>query len=114
MKKSFIVIILIKKLVQKKGLCNNKDFDIGSREKFLYDDVIDILHGNKKVEDPIYFILGSLEEFMCQNVIYPRMSGEELINCRTKNDNYLMNGYICLEEKNCIMEMIEVIKERIG
>ena len=91
----------------------HKNFDIGSRKKFIYDEIIDILDGKQKVEEPIYFILGSLEEFMCQNFIYPRMGGKEFADCRTKNDNYLMNGYICLEEKNCIMEMIKVIKERI-
>ena len=91
----------------------HKNFDIGSRKKFIYDEIIDILNGKQKVEEPKYLILGSLEEFMCQNFIYPRMGGKEFADCRTKNDNYLMNGYICLEGKNCIMEMIKVIKERL-
>ncbi len=78
----------------------HKNFDIGSRKKFVYDEIIDILNGKQKVEEPKYFILGSLEEFMCQSFIYPRMGGKEFVDCRTKNDNYLMNGYICLEGKN--------------
>ncbi len=98
---------------------SNKDYDkiisMDSRKKFIYQEVIDILNKSKKVEDPIYFVLGSLEEYMCNNcfVQHLNIDDKEFTKYRNLNDDYIKNGYMCLEEKNYIMSMIKEIKERI-
>lgn len=65
---------------------SNNDFVMIGRKKFVYDEVMDILDGNKKVENPIYFVLGSLEEFMCNNnfISFGGMSGEDFAKMRDK------------------------------
>ncbi len=105
---------------------SNNDFLMLGRKKFVYDEVMDILNGNKKVNDSIYFVLGSLEEFICNNnQVYASdvdkskwknekiMDGKNYAEIRDKNDNYIKNGYICLEEKNIIIDMINKIKSKI-
>lgn len=105
---------------------SNNDFLMLGRKKFVYDEVMDILNGNKKVDDPIYFVLGSLEEFICNNnqVYFSDVDksklkngniidGKDYVEIRNKNDNYIKYGYICLEEKEYIISMIKAIKERI-
>ncbi len=104
---------------------NDIDFIMGGRKKIVYDEIIDILNGNKNVDNPLYFILGSLEEFMCnQNQIYSEdvdknkwengvIDGNDIKELRDKNDRYSNKGIICLEEKKYINNIIEEIKKYI-
>lgn len=90
---------------------SDPDFIMVGRKKYIYDEIIDIVNGNKSVDNPLYFILGSLEEFMCvQNQIYLENDTKEL---REKNDRYSNKGIICLEEKEYINKIIEEIKNYI-
>ena len=90
----------------------NSDFELNGRKKFLYDEVISVLKKEQKEDNPIYFVLGSLEEFMCCNN-FLSMEYENFVELRNKNDKYIKNGYISLEEKECIINMINIIKEGI-
>ncbi len=102
---------------------NDRDFIMGGRKKFVYDEIVEILNGNKSVDDPLYFVLGSLEEFMCnQNQVYAEdvdkskwkngvIDGHDIKELRDKNDRYSNNGIICLEEKEYIDNIINAIKK---
>lgn len=104
---------------------SDTDFIMGGRKKFIYDEIFAILNGNKIVDNPLYFVLGSLEEFMCsQNQIYPEdvdkskwqnglIDGNDIKEIRDKNDRYSNKGIICLEEKKYIENIIDEIKKFI-
>lgn len=91
---------------------NDTDFVMEGRKKFVYDEIMDILNGTQNVNEPLYFVLGSLEEFISNNnFINP--STENYIEVREKNDRYSNKGIICLEEKKYIDNIIEEIKKYI-
>lgn len=92
---------------------SDNNFVMAGRKKFVYDELIEIINGIKKVEEPIYFILGSLEEFICNNnfISSGELDGKEFFELREKNDNYISKGYISLEEKEYIQKMISSIKQ---
>ncbi len=91
---------------------SNDNFVFLGRKKFIYDEIVDILNGKTNVDKPIYFVLGSLDEFMCNsNFIYP--SEDDYMNNREKNDKYMADGNICLEEKNCITNIINLMREKL-
>lgn len=97
---------------------SNNDFLMRGRKKVLYNEAMDILNGKQKVDEPIYFVLGSLTEFMCSdNQIYAtdvdkskwkdgKIDGKDEIELKNKNDHYIEDGYISLEERNEIMNFI--------
>ena len=58
---------------------SDNDFIMKGNKKSIYDEIVSILDGTKKEENPIYFILGSLEEFICNNNYIPSMYGHEKI-----------------------------------
>ena len=90
---------------------SDNDFIMEGNKKSIYDEIVSILDGTKKEENPIYFILGSLEEFICNNNYISSMYGHEKIE---KNNQYFSKGYICLEEKKYAMQLINKIKSAIA
>ena len=97
---------------------SNSDFIFCGRKKSIYDEIIEIMNGTKSVDNPIYFILGSLEEFLSNNnVIHVSDSDALGINwndLRDANDRYISTGVICLEEKNYIDDIINIIKSLLA
>lgn len=95
---------------------SNNDFVFGGRKKFTYDEIFDILDGKQKESNPLYFVLGSLEEFISNNnhISMGEYDGKDFAEIRDKNDRYISTGIICLEEKNCIDNIINKIKEYLN
>ena len=96
---------------------SDEKFVLLGRKKIIYDEINDILNGTKKVDNPIYFVLGSLEEFI-RNNNFVYMSDSEYWekgwdDLRNRNDIYSKNNIICLEEKNVIEKIINKIKDYI-
>lgn len=84
------------------------NFVFVGRKKIIYDELMDIINGTNEVDNPIYFMLGTLEEFMCNdNFINP--STENYLENRDKNDKYNARGIICEQEKELILDMITKI-----
>ena len=46
---------------------SDENFVLLGRKKIIYDEICEILNGTKTVDNPLYFVLGSLEEFICNN-----------------------------------------------
>lgn len=122
--KGFIEII--ENYINKSTFESDKDFIFGGRKKFLYNEFYDYLDNKEKhiLEDPIRFAIGNLEEFICNNnQVYAEdvdkskwkdgkiIDGKDIAELRRINDNYSSKGYICLEEKEYIIEMINRIKK---
>ena len=95
-------------------------------EKYLYDEIVRIIRNEQKGKEPLYFVLGSLEEFMCNgNMLNYNdvdkskwingkiIEGKDFIELRNKDDLYTNSGYICKQEKLKIIEIIDMIKEYI-
>lgn len=90
---------------------NDSDFIFEGRRKFLYDEVFKILNGEQIEKNPIYFILGNIDEFMCYpNYITTNISSE----LKKKNDDYNKKGYICKEEKDKLIEMLNELNKYIN
>lgn len=97
---------------------HDDDFIMGGRKKFIYNEILDILNGNQKENNPLYFILGSLEEFISNpNTVTfedldqsQSIDGKDLKELRDKNDRYSNKGFICLEEKAYIDNIIQGIR----
>ncbi len=96
---------------------SDDNFILLGRKKIIYDEINEILSGTKKVDNPIYFVLGSLEEFICNNNVIYLSDGEKWEkgweDLRKKNDTYSFENIICLEEKNVIEDIINKIKDYI-
>ena len=96
---------------------SDDNFILLGRKKSIYDEINEILSGTKKVDNPIYFVLGSLEEFICNNNVIYISDGEKWEkgweDLRKKNDTYSFENIICLEEKNVIEDIINKIKDYI-
>lgn len=95
-------------------------------EKNIYDEIIRIIRNEQKEKEPLYFVLGSLEEFMCNgNMLNYNdvdkskwingkiIDGKDFIELRNKDDLYTNSGYICKQEKQKIIEIIDMIKKYI-
>lgn len=95
----------------------DNNFIFLGRKKIIYDEINDILKGNKEVDNPIYFVLGSLEEFICNNNFVYMSDGDQWEkgweDLRNRNDIYSAMNVICLEEKNIIDNIISEIKNYI-
>lgn len=94
---------------------SNSDFIFCGRKKFVYEEIIEIMDGTKSVDDPVYFILGSLKEFLCTcNGGIPLADGDasgmNLKDLRDANDRYISTGVICLEEIQYVRRIISLIK----
>ena len=63
------------------------------RKKYLYEEIINVLNKIQKVEDPIYFVLGLLEELLSSdNDVYISHSAKLGMNwneLRDANDRYI-------------------------
>ena len=105
---------------------DDDNFIFGGRKKFLYDEIARIIMNEQKEKEPIYFVLGSLEEFMCNgNMLNYNdvdkskwingkvIDGKDIAELRNKNDLYTSSGYICKQEKLKIIEIIDMIKKYI-
>lgn len=105
-------------ILTKYSFDSDEDFVLLGRKKVIYDEIIDILKGNKEVDNPIYFVLGSLEEFICNNNFVYMSDGDKWEkgweDLRTRNDRYSLKNIICLEEKNIIEDIINRIKDYIS
>lgn len=93
---------------------SSSDFIFCGRKKFIYDEIMKIMNGTKSVDNPIYFVLGSLEEFLSNNNdVHISDSDEIEMNwneLRDANDRYISTGVICLEEINYIRRIISLLK----
>lgn len=85
---------------------SNENFVLCGRKKFIFDEITEILSGDKNVDNPIYFVLGSLEEFICNNN-FANISDDN----RELIDKYNEIGIICAEEKEYIDKIILSIKD---
>lgn len=105
---------------------DDDNFIFGGRKKYLYDEIVRIIRNEQKEEEPLYFVLGSLEEFMCNGNILNYndvdkskwingkiVDGKDFAELRNKNDLYTNSGYICKQEKLKIIEIIDMIKKYI-
>lgn len=97
---------------------SDDNFVLLGRKKFIYDEINDILNGTKKVDNPLYFVLGSLEEFICNNNFLHISDAENWEkgwkDLKNRNDIYSLKNIICLEEKNVIEEIINKIIDNIN
>ena len=97
---------------------SDENFVLLGRKKFIYDEIKEILNGTKEVNNPLSFVLGSLEEFICNNnFVYMHDSenwekGWE--DLRNRNDIYSRKNIISLEERNIIEDIINKIKNYIS
>ena len=96
---------------------SNPDFIFCGRKKFIYDEIIEIIGGTKFVDNPVYFVLGSLEELICDNNNVHISDSDELgmswNELRDANDRYISTGVICLEEIQYIRRIILLIKDHL-
>lgn len=103
---------------------DDDNFIFDCRKKYLYDEIVRIIRNEQK--EPLYFVLGSLEEFMFNgNMLNYNdvdkdkwingkiINGKDFIELRNKNDLYTNSGYICKQEKLKIIEIIDMIKKYI-
>lgn len=119
---------VVEKFISKHKFDSDKDFIFGGRKKFLYNEFYDYLDNKEKhiVENPIRFAIGYLEEFICNNNhLSPEdvdkskwkneiiIDGKDIVELRNKNDRYYETGYICLEEKEYIVEMLNRLKKEL-
>ena len=90
---------------------SNPDFIFCGRKKFIYDEIEEIMNGKKYVDNPVYFVLGSLEEFLSNNNEVHISDSDELgiswNDLRDANDRYISTGIICLEEMEIIKNIIK-------
>lgn len=103
-------LIMIEDYLNSYEYVSDSNFVLCGRKKFVYDEILDILSHKKAVEEPLYFVLGSLEEFMSNDNFVNLSDSMENVN---KNDEYIKTGYICLEEKECIDSIILRIRKYI-
>ena len=102
------------------------NFIFGGRKKYLYDEIVRIIRNEQKEKEPLYFVLGSLEEFMFNgNMLNYNdvdkdkwingkiIDGKDFVELRNKDDLYTNSGYICKQEKLKIIEIIDMIKKYI-
>lgn len=89
---------------------SNENFLFSGRKKFLYDEFYEYLNNKEKYknENPIRFAITNLEEFISNDNFVADNS-----ELRDKNDNYSASGYICLEEKEIIIKMLDRIKKEL-
>lgn len=105
---------------------DDDNFIFGGRKKYLYDEIVRIIRNEQKEKEPLYFVLGSLEEFMCNgNMLNYNdvdkskwingkiIDGKDFVELRNKDDLYTNSGYICKQEKQKIIEIIDMIKKYI-
>lgn len=104
---------LIKEYLNNFRYESNNNFIMCGRKKFIYDEITEVLSGQKSEKEPLYFVLGSLEEFMSNNNSISASESNYAV-VKEKNDEYIKNGYICLEEKSYIDKIIREIEEYIS
>lgn len=121
-------INIVENFISKHKFESDKDFIFGGRKKFLYNEFYDYLDNKEKhkSESPVRFAIGNLEEFICNNnhIVAEdvdkikwkdgkAIDGKDIVELRNKNDRYSATGYICLEEKEYIVEMLNRIKKEL-
>ena len=104
---------LIKEYLNDYEFKTDNNFVFCSRKKFIYDEITNVLNSSQKEKEPLYFVLGSLEEFM-SNDNFINSSETNYAEVKAKNDDYIKNGYICLEEKKYIDNIIKAIEDYIS
>ena len=89
------------------------NFIMSGRKKYLYEEIFDILDGKKIVYEPLYYVLGAFEEFISNNN-YIGPDEANFAEVSEKNKEYKEKGYICLEERKYIGELLNKINEYIS
>lgn len=97
---------------------SDEDFLFCGRKKFLYDEFYEYLDNKEKhiKENPIRFAIINLEEFICYGnfgFLQDVDKSKDFVEIRDRNDKYSATGYICLEEKEYIVEMLNRIKQEL-
>lgn len=97
---------------------SNPDFVFCGRKKFIYDEIVEIINGTQLVDNPLYFVLGSLEEFISNNndvrISDSIALGMNWNDLRDINDRYISTGVLCLEELEIIRKIIKMIINKLG
>lgn len=97
---------------------SNPDFIFCGRKKYIYDEITEILDETKTSDNPLYFVLGSLEEFISNNnavhISDSDMLGINWNDLRDANDRYISTGVICLEEIQYIRRIMLLIKDYLA
>lgn len=103
----------IEKFLSEYDFYSDSNFEFCGRKKFIYDEIIEIINKEEISYETIYFILGSLEEFMCENnhISMGENDSKTFTELRDKNDEYIKTGVICKEEKEHIENLINKIRE---
>ena len=83
---------------------SDANFVLCVRKKYVVDEIKSIINKDEINYDTVYFLLGSLEEFMCNNnhISMGEYESKTFTELRDKNDEYIKTGLICKEEKECI------------
>ena len=118
-------IEIVENFISKSIFESDNDFLMVGRKKFLFDEFNDYLDNKEKhkLENPIRFAIGNLEEFITNNnwvnisdVDKSKwkenkfINGKDFAELRDKNDRYSLAGYICLEEKEYIEKMLNRLR----
>ena len=96
---------------------SDSDFIFCGRKKFVYEEIIEIINGKGHLDNPVYFVLGSLEELITDNNSIPMSDSQRLgmdwNDLRDANDRYIKKGFICLEEIQYIKKIIVMIENYV-
>lgn len=117
-------IKIVEDYMSKSSFESDKNFLMMGRKKFLFDEFNGILNNSdqyKQIDEKLRFVLGNLNEFivdinfvsLTELMELEKEKGFSVSQLKNKNDDYYKKGYICLEEKQYIVNMINAIKERI-
>lgn len=92
---------------------SDPDFIFCGRKQFVYEEILRIINGEQIENNPVYFILGSLEEFLLENFVCTNdclKLGITFNELRDANDRYIIKGIICLEEIEYFRKLIKKIE----
>ena len=119
-------IKVVEEFIAKHKFKSDSEYILCGRKKLLYNEFYDCLDRKKWLdEDPIAFAVGDLKEFIClecnfisaQDVDKSKWQdgkiilGSDVAELRKKVDSYYIKGYICLEEKEYIVKMLDRLKK---
>ena len=105
---------------------SNSNFKVMGKKKNKYEEIIQILSKKKEVDNPINYVLGSLEEIIYNpnHIYFSDVDRDKWVDTNVINQKdlkeliesdykYYQSGVICLEEKEFIESVIHDIKEGI-
>lgn len=114
---------IIEKIISVSNFESDEDFVFGGRKKFLYEEFNNYLDNtSSKSDESLFLAINNLEEFICNNNYGSfielannsnMVDGKIIEKLRERNDKYSSKGYICLQEKEYIEQMINKLKDTI-